>query len=129
MGSVQPIYRRRIVIIRSFVPTVLLAIQILVMPAGTVGKSSADETLTADACASRSSLIPTIEDTLRLAEWHYLGPFSVGPREGITGIDDDPDKLIPHKLIPPGQSAPSRRATAEPGRWWNWMPRSHTPSS
>lgn len=39
--------------------------------------------------------LPTIAATIRPAEWQVLGPFSVGPREGITGIDDDPDRLVP----------------------------------
>jgi dienelactone hydrolase len=48
----------------------------------------------APASASFGS-VPSIADTLRPAEWHYLGPFSVGPREGITGIADGPDDLYP----------------------------------
>jgi dienelactone hydrolase len=39
--------------------------------------------------------VPSIADTLRPSEWRYLGPFSVGPREGATGIDDRPDALVP----------------------------------
>jgi dienelactone hydrolase len=42
---------------------------------------------------------PSISDTVRLAEWHYLGPFSVGPREGITGIAD-----LPEELVAPGEA-------------------------
>ncbi len=33
---------------------------------------------------------------LQITEWQYLGPFSIGPREGITGITDDPGGLTPH---------------------------------
>jgi enterochelin esterase-like enzyme len=34
-------------------------------------------------------------DSLQITDWHYLGPFSTGPREGITGVTDDPGELRP----------------------------------
>ncbi|MFH1313949.1 MAG: prolyl oligopeptidase family serine peptidase [Candidatus Eisenbacteria bacterium] len=34
-------------------------------------------------------------DSLTIAEWHYLGPFSIGPREGVIGITDEPGALEP----------------------------------
>jgi len=46
--------------------------------------------------------VASIMDTLRISEWHYLGPFSVGPREGITGIAD-----LPEDLLPPDAAAPA----------------------
>lgn len=35
------------------------------------------------------SFLPSIEDTVIIHEWYYCGPFSVGAREGIIGIDQD----------------------------------------
>ncbi|MFZ1948070.1 MAG: hypothetical protein WAW06_11040, partial [bacterium] len=50
-------------------------------------------------CASAASdarrELPSIPDTIRVASWQWLGPFSVGPREGLTGIDDRPESLVP----------------------------------
>lgn len=55
--------------------------------------------------AGGAGALPSIPDTLRPTEWSVLGPFSVGPREGITGIADDPDSLIP-----PSSDLPRGRA-------------------
>ncbi|HVP57505.1 MAG TPA: prolyl oligopeptidase family serine peptidase [bacterium] len=54
--------------------------------------------------ASPCGSIESLADTLRIAEWRYLGPFSVGPREGITGFDDTPEALLP----PDGSGAAKR---------------------
>ncbi len=34
-------------------------------------------------------LASALNDTIIIKEWWYLGPFSIGPREGITGLDFD----------------------------------------
>jgi len=41
------------------------------------------------ACASASAL-PGLADTIEIREWLVCGPFSVGTREGITGVVEDP---------------------------------------
>lgn len=33
--------------------------------------------------------LPSLKDTIIPDTWYYLGPFSVAPREGITGIDEE----------------------------------------
>ncbi len=33
--------------------------------------------------------LPSLNDTIIPPFWYYLGPFSVAPREGITGIDEE----------------------------------------
>lgn len=40
------------------------------------------------ACAS-ARVLPSLGDTIRIREWLVCGPFSVGPREGITGAVED----------------------------------------
>lgn len=49
--------------------------------------------------------LPTIGAAIRPAEWQMLGPFSVGPREGITGLDDGPDQLAPSEAKYPSMLA------------------------
>ena len=44
---------------------------------------------TMQAGRSLAQPLPTIDDTLAIESWHYLGPFSMGPREGVTGISAD----------------------------------------
>ena len=58
------------------------------------------------AAAVGSATTPSIADTVRIAEWRYLGPFSVGPREGITGIAD-----LPEELTAPDEAAPAAGAS------------------
>jgi hypothetical protein len=41
------------------------------------------------ACAS-ASVLPGLADTVQIREWLVCGPFSVGTREGITGVVEDP---------------------------------------
>jgi pimeloyl-ACP methyl ester carboxylesterase len=45
---------------------------------------------------SAAADVPSIDEAVRIADWFYLGPFSVGAREGIIGVVDDPAKLAPH---------------------------------
>ncbi len=61
---------------------------------------------------SNSTSLPTIPDTIIIGQWNYLGPFSIGPREGITGFDEtilydsefspSMDSLYPSLLVPGG---------------------------
>jgi len=36
-----------------------------------------------------NNILPSLEDTVDINEWYCLGPFSVGMREGIIGIDEN----------------------------------------
>jgi dienelactone hydrolase len=84
----------------------------LATAAGTCPASAAPEAL------------PAIADTIRIAEWHCLGPFSVGPREGITGLADAPEQLVPPDLeLPPAEGAyPSMLARGGSVRWMTAAP-------
>jgi pimeloyl-ACP methyl ester carboxylesterase len=46
-------------------------------------------------CGSHAQTIPGIDDTLALGTWYSLGPFSMGPREGVIGLAVDPSDLGP----------------------------------
>lgn len=59
----------------------------------------------APAASPRSSGLPTISAAIRPAEWQVLGPFSVGPREGLTGLEDGPDQLAPSQATYPSMLA------------------------
>ncbi len=41
--------------------------------------------------------LPSIEDTLLIDRWLCAGPFSIGAREGISGVIEDPQSFRPHK--------------------------------
>ena len=68
--------------------------------------------------------VPAIADTVRISEWHCLGPFSVGPREGITGLDDAPAHLVPvDAAVPPaGARYPSMLAQGGYVTWQVFSP-------
>ena len=53
--------------------------------------------LGSSSAAAYDTGFPAIADTIRPGQWQVLGPFSVGPREGITGIDDYPESLFPSR--------------------------------
>ncbi len=42
-----------------------------------------------------SEVIPSISDTIVIQDWLLCGPFSVGAREGITGVIENPMKFKP----------------------------------
>ncbi len=50
---------------------------------------------------------PSIEDTVRMDEWRFLGPFSVGYREGVQSAVSFPEDLTPEP--PPGGTVYLRR--------------------
>ncbi len=66
-------------------------------------------------CVSKSSFIPCVNDTITIHQWQYLGPFSIGMREGIIGVeknirlleDFEPDKRViyPSLLVQGGKVA------------------------
>lgn len=53
----------------------------------------------------KAEFLPSIEDTIRIEEWQFLGPFSVGYREGIQSVIRDPAYLTPSSLPSPGKLA------------------------
>ncbi len=46
---------------------------------------------------AEDEFLPTIEDTLCPEVWLYVGPFSVGAREGIVGVLDDLENFSPEE--------------------------------
>ena len=80
---------------RFLAAAVAAVVAAIVLPAGAAGTAR----------GTIGPAIPSIPGTIAPAEWSALGPFSVGPREGITGIADDPDSLIP-----PSDDFPAARA-------------------
>lgn len=74
--------------------------------------------------AASFEIPPAIPETLRAEQWHCLGPFSVGPREGITGLDDAPDDLVPAgEAVPPvGRRYPSMLAQGGYVTWETFAP-------
>ena len=61
------------------------------------------------------SFIPCVNDTITIHQWQYLGPFSIGMREGIIGVEEnirlledfEPDKkaIYPSLLVQDGEVA------------------------
>lgn len=61
------------------------------------------------------SFIPGINDTITIDQWQYLGPFSIGMREGVIGVEEnirlledfEPDKkaIYPSLLVQSGKVA------------------------
>jgi pimeloyl-ACP methyl ester carboxylesterase len=43
----------------------------------------------------QAPVCPPIGENLEIGPWHYLGPFSIGAREGIIGLVDNPGDLRP----------------------------------
>jgi predicted esterase len=62
---------------------------------------------------AQEKLLPSIADTLSPSDWLYIGPFSVGAREGIVGVVDDPENLRPRE----GDRLPS---ILPQGGWVSW---------
>ncbi len=57
--------------------------------------------------------LPTIEDTLIIKDWLYVGPFSVGAREGIVDVMRDTSGFVPRE----GESLPSILAPGGEVKW------------
>ena len=69
--------------------------------------------LVAHPTACGQSPIAALEDEIAPRDWSYLGPFSVGAREGLIGLTRSPVELAPSA----GDSFPSMLA---PGGWVRW---------
>ncbi len=57
--------------------------------------------------------LPTIEDTLTIRDWLYVGPFSVGAREGTVDVIRDTIGFAPQE----GETVPSILAPGGEVRW------------
>jgi pimeloyl-ACP methyl ester carboxylesterase len=74
---------------------------------------------------ARDEFLPTIEDTLCPAQWLYAGPFSVGAREGIVGVIDDPENFRPEEgqehpsILPQGGKVSWKKTSPDSAGWVN----------
>jgi len=78
--------------------------------------------VSAPECVSAAGL-PGIDHMITIDNWHYLGPFSVGAREGIpsTGIDPaslDPDQAGPYPSVMVQGGFIEWKATAPDSMGW-----------
>jgi pimeloyl-ACP methyl ester carboxylesterase len=62
---------------------------------------------------AETEFLPSIQDTIVVKGWLYVGPFSVGGREGIVGIIDDVSKFVPYE----GLEHPSILAQGGKVKW------------
>lgn len=75
----------------------------------------------APALADPAGMLPSIEDTMHVDEWQFLGPFSVGYREGIQGVIPAPSHLSPSTRWGRDQTGPPRfRSTLPQGGIVTW---------
>jgi dienelactone hydrolase len=65
------------------------------------------------AILGQDEFLPTIADTICPSDWLYVGPFSVGAREGIVSVIKDMESLRPQE----GQKYPS---ILPQGGWVEW---------
>lgn len=85
---------------------------------------------------AQEEFLPTIEDTLSPSEWLYLGPFSVGAREGIVGAIDHLEDLRPQEgdqlpsILPQGGKVEWKKIAPDstgwvtleyPDVWWDTL--------
>ncbi len=72
---------------------------------------------------AQEALLPSIRDTLSSSSWLYIGPFSVGAREGIVGAIDDPGNLRPREgdqlpsILPQGGRVNWKRTEPDSSGW------------
>ena len=67
-----------------------------------------------------ADFLPTIEDTIHIREWQFLGPFSVGYREGIQSVIPYPEHLTPSNPSPGGRDAGGYRGILPQGGLVTW---------
>jgi len=73
------------------------------------------------ALAEPAAMLPSIEDTISVDEWRFLGPFSVGYREGIQSAVPDPAHLTPaNRWRDDGTEPPKFRSTLTQGGTVTW---------
>ena len=74
---------------------------------------------------AQDQFLPTIEDTICPTDWLYAGPFSVGSREGIVGVIDDPENFRPKEgqqhpsILPQGGKVSWKNVVADSAAWVN----------
>jgi dienelactone hydrolase len=72
---------------------------------------------------AQEEFFPTIEDTLSPSEWLYVGPFSVGAREGIVGAIDHLENLRPREgdrlpsILPQGGMVAWKKTAPDSTGW------------
>ena len=80
----------------------------------------------ARATAGPQEFLPSIDDTICIAEWQALGPFSVGYREGVQAAVPHPARLTPPAGAPGPRAVPrEHRSILTQGgtaRWRNVSP-------
>ncbi|MEO0026639.1 MAG: hypothetical protein ABIK54_07780, partial [candidate division WOR-3 bacterium] len=70
-------------------------------------------------------MVPSIADTLVVREWLLIGPFAVAPREGITGVIEEPADFKPfageslRSSLVQGGFAVCRRVGLDSAGWLN----------
>lgn len=70
-------------------------------------------------------MVPSIADTLVIREWLLIGPFAVAPREGITGVVEEPADFRPFEGeslrsgLVQGGFAVCRRVRLDSAGWLN----------
>jgi len=73
--------------------------------------------------SAQSEFLPSIGDTLSPTDWLYAGPFSVGAREGIAGVIDDPENLRPREgdqlpsILPQGGRVSWKKTAPDSSGW------------
>jgi pimeloyl-ACP methyl ester carboxylesterase len=72
---------------------------------------------------AQESFLPSIADTLSPSDWLYIGPFSVGAREGIVGVFDDPENPRPREgdrlpsILPQGGRVSWKKVAPDSTGW------------
>ncbi|MFQ5906817.1 MAG: prolyl oligopeptidase family serine peptidase, partial [bacterium] len=75
--------------------------------------------------SAQSQFLPGIEDTLVIKDWLYVGPFSVGAREGIVGVIEDIKNFRPYEglehpsILAQGGRVKWKRTTLDSLGWIN----------
>lgn len=73
--------------------------------------------------SAQEQFLPTIQDTLSASSWLYVGPFSVGAREGVVGVIDDLENLSPREgeqllsILPQGGRVSWKKVIPDSSGW------------
>jgi dienelactone hydrolase len=96
--------------IRSIIPLIVCIFPLILLPAS--GEA-------------QNEFLPTLDDTISPAKWLYAGPFSVGAREGIIGIIQNPESHRPkegdtlYSILPQGGMVNWKKMTPDSSGWVN----------
>ncbi len=73
--------------------------------------------------AAQAEFLPATTDTLCPKEWLFVGPFSVGAREGLVGVFEDLENLIPREgdvfpsILPQGGRVSWKKVAPDSTGW------------